>query len=89
MHDYVDLCASVVYLFKQPRAVHSIVFRGELLHRDVVREIVTQVSLLLALFPLARVTALRTPTSRRRRRPPPAVRALGRGALPSGKAHRR
>lgn len=48
-----------MYLAQKPGAVHLIVLRGELLHGDVVREVVPQATLLLALFPFAGPAAFR------------------------------
>ena len=47
-----------LYLAQQPRTVHLVVFRGELLHRDVVGEVVPEVALALALLPLAGLSIL-------------------------------
>lgn len=55
-HLHERFCTAVLvhtYFAEQLRAVHLVIFWGELLHGDVVSEVVTQISLLLALLPLA------------------------------------
>ena len=75
------------YLAEQPRAVHAIVLGRELLHGGVVGEVVPQVSLLLALLPLARPPPLSVSRAASFRRAPPAqqpVRTRG-GTLLGGR----